>query len=196
MPTVVCAALCLPQTAQAAGFFGPDPDSQPSVFTYAWRGMGVGTLVGVSAAYLAARRDGYERDDWKALGYGAGFGALGGVALGLTLGFVDLADDNPGTAALVLRDMLMGAALGTVAGVIAGGLSVIGNHEGERVALGASIGALSGTLLGVVVGVIEGRRIMARRSSSQGGRTIEPWAFAGRDPQRGRHWLLGARGTF
>lgn len=146
--------------AQAARTFGPDPDRAPSVFSYGYRGLLVGALAGVSGGYLAARRGDFEREDWRPLVLGLGIGGLSGAAIGLTLGFVDLADERPGAAAIALRDMLYGAGFGAVLGLITGGLFIIRTRDAEHALFGAAIGTLAGTGVGLGVGIFEGRRIV------------------------------------
>jgi hypothetical protein len=156
---LVCASLFSSAEARAEGFFGPDPQQTPSVFTYAWRGFWLGTLDGGSIGYLVARRDGWEGDDWKPLVYGLGIGALSGSALGFGLGFADLAADRPGRYNLALRDMVYGAGFGAAAGAVSGGLAVIKSGDAEHILFGAAIGTVVGTGVGLVIGLIEGRRI-------------------------------------
>jgi hypothetical protein len=143
-----------------ADTFGPDPDRAPSVFSYGFKGLYVGALGGLSAGYLAARRGDFQRDDWRPLVLGAGIGGLSGAAIGLTLGFVDLADDRPGAAAIALRDMLYGAGFGAVLGLVAGCLVIIRTHDAEHALFGTAIGTLAGTGIGLGIGLIEGRRIV------------------------------------
>ncbi len=156
---LIVGSLSWSSPAHAAGYYGPNPDYAPSVFTYAFRGLVLGGLVGVSGGYLVARHDGFEGDDWKPLTYGVGIGALAGSGLGLTLGFVDLADDQPGMGNITLRDMVYGAGFGAAAGAITGALVLIKSGEPEHILFGAAIGTLVGTGVGLVVGLIEGRRI-------------------------------------
>jgi hypothetical protein len=131
----------------------------PTVFDGAYQGLLVGALAGLSTGYLFARSDGWNSSsDWKPLAYGAGIGALGGAAIGLTLGIVDMSQSKPGRNGYVMRDGLYGAALGAVLGGIAGGLAALSTDKAEHVLLGGSIGVLSGTCLGMTVGFIEGYR--------------------------------------
>jgi hypothetical protein len=146
--------------AHAARTFGPDPDRAPSVFSYGFRGLWVGALAGVSGGYLAARRGDFEREDWRPLVLGLGIGGLSGAAVGLTLGFVDLADDRPGAAAIALRDMLYGAGFGAVLGLAAGCLFIIRTRDAEHALFGAAIGTVVGTGIGLGVGIFEGQRIV------------------------------------
>jgi len=187
------------QTAHAAGYFGPNPDAAPSVFTYGFRGLTLGALVGVSGGYIVARRDGWEGDDWKPVAYGIGIGALSGGVLGLTLGFVDLADDQPGMGNLALRDMVYGAGFGALAGAITGALVVIKSHDGEHVLFGAAIGTLAGTALGLAVGIFEGRRITTSPQHRYTGKAERRFDFAlnsTRGPGGSLVWLPGMSGRF
>ena len=160
--------------AHAAGYFGPRSEYSPSVFSYGWKGLVVGGLGGVSLGYIIARDDGFRSDDWKPVVYGLGIGALAGGGLGLSLGFVDLADDRPGMANIALRDMLYGAFFGMAAGAIGGVLAVISTEDAEHILFGAAIGTLSGTLVGLVVGIIEGRRIVDSPQHRYPGRALGP----------------------
>ena len=100
---MVFGLMLVADSAQAAGLYGPRSEYSPSVFSYGWRGLAVGGLFGLSLGYVVARDDGFESDDWKPVAYGLGIGALGGMAIGLTLGFVDLEDDRPGMGNIALR---------------------------------------------------------------------------------------------
>ena len=101
-------------------------DTPPTVFDGAYQGLLVGGMAGVATGYLFARRGGWNSsEDWKPLVYGAGIGALGGAAIGLTLGIVDLSQRKPGRNGYVMRDGLYGAGLGAVLGGIAGSLAAI-----------------------------------------------------------------------
>ncbi len=150
----------LSSPVQAGGFFGPDPDEAPSVFTYAFRGFGIGTLLGMSAGYLALRDFEDHEEEWKDFGQSIGIGALSGTVGGLAVGLYDLNLEKPGVGGIVLRDTLYGTVLGGLVGAVAGGLAVIDSDNGEDVVLGASVGSLSGAALGIVMGFIEGPRIV------------------------------------
>lgn len=196
---LVFACFAPASTAQAAGYYGPNPDAAPSVFTYGFRGLTLGALVGVSGGYIVARQDGWEGEDWKPIAYGIGIGALSGGVLGLTLGFVDLADDQPGMGNIALRDMVYGAGFGAIAGAITGALVVIKSHDGEHILFGAAIGTLAGTALGLAVGIFEGRRITTspqHRYSGKNERKLD-LAFSSTRDQHGQLvWLPGLSGRF
>jgi hypothetical protein len=155
-----CAVFFVSAPAKAAGYFGPNPERAPSVFTYAWRGFTLGAIDGLAVGYIVARDNGYHKGDWKPLAYGAGIGALAGSGVGFGLGFMDLADNRPGTAAIVLRDMVYGMGFGIVAGALVGTLVMIDSEKPEHILFGASVGALAGTGVGMAVGFIEGPAIV------------------------------------
>jgi len=140
-------------------------EDRPSVFAFAYQGLVVGAGAGLAAGYLFAREDGLHSSDWKPLVYGIGIGALAGAGVGLTLGVVDAAQDKPGRARYVVRDMAYGEGFGAVVGLIAGGLTALSTKKGEHVLLGASIGVLSGAVLGAVFGVIEGGHASSQASA-------------------------------
>jgi hypothetical protein len=159
--------------ANAGGYFAKNPDDQPSVFTYGLRGLGVGTLDGMAVGYLMIYTDASSADDWRLFLASTGIGALGGAALGLATGFIDMAlysrhpDGNyVGMGAIILRDSLYGSLFGALTGTIGGGVAAILNKEADSILLGAAIGALSGTALGILIGVIEGRVLTKRHTSA------------------------------
>jgi hypothetical protein len=131
-------------------------DNRPTVFTFAYQGLVVGAGAGLAAGYLVARDKGWQSSDWKPLTYGAGIGSLVGAGVGLVVGVVDVAQDKPGHARYVMRDMALGVGFGATVGAIAGGLTAISTKKPEHVLLGGSIGILSGAVLGAVFGFFEG----------------------------------------
>jgi hypothetical protein len=164
------------------------------VFTYAFNGFLVGSMVGLSGGYLAARVDGFEDGDWRPLAYGTGVGALAGGALGLTLGIVDVARDTPGFGAYILRDTIYGAGFGAAAGAIAGGLAALSTKEGEHVLLGASIGVLAGSAVGIGLGIVEGNRASSPRRSAAPAVSLALGAAAGADGSA--VWMPAVAGRF
>jgi hypothetical protein len=191
---VFCITIALTSSAQAAD---PAPKDSPSAFNYAFRGLLAGSLVGLSAGYLGARRDGFESGDWKPVVYGVGFGALGGAAVGLTLGLVDLRERSRDTAEVALKDTVYAGALGTVAGAIVGGLVALNSDNAEHVGLGAAIGTLAGVGAGLTVGVIRGH-VAAKRAADRKApeRKVEPTIATQADARGQRMWMLGATGRF
>jgi hypothetical protein len=148
---------CIVVALIACAFAGPARAAdRPTVFTFAYQGLVVGAGAGLAAGYLFAREDGLHSSDWKPLVYGTGIGALVGSGVGLTVGIVDVAQDNPGRSRFVLRDAALGIGFGATVGGIAGGLTAISTKKPEHILLGASIGMLSGAVLGAVFGFFEG----------------------------------------
>ena len=197
---VFCFALALTHSVYADDRAKND---NPSAFTYAYRGLLAGALVGLSAGYLGARSDGFERNDWKPMAYGVGFGALGGTAVGLTLGLVDLRPNSKDIANVALKDTICAGALGTLVGAIGGGLVAIGSNDAEHVALGAAIGTLSGAATGLTVGVIRGhfhaKRAAAKEKEKPKEKSalhLEPSWSTLADTHGRRTWLMGASGRF
>jgi hypothetical protein len=147
---VVLAVCSLAASARAQG-------RAPSIFEYAYEGMGLGAGVGLAGGYLVARDDGWQKSDWKPLVYGGGIGALVGSGIGLTLGVVDLTQSKPSRRGhIILRDMGLGAGFGFTVGAIAGGLTAISTEKVEHVLLGGAIGILSGAALGGILGIFDG----------------------------------------
>lgn len=188
--------LLLAGEAQAAGYYGPQSEYSPSVFTYGWRGLVIGGLAGLSLGYIIARDDGFESGDWKPVVYGLGIGSLVGGATGLTLGFIDLDDDRPGMGNIALRDMLYGAVFGMAVGAIVGALVLISSEDPEHILFGAALGTLSGTLVGLVIGIIEGRRIVDSPQHRYPGRGLGPSFGLTRDSGGNLTPVVGARVVF
>ena len=141
------------QVAVATAPAAPEPDP-PSAFVMGYQGLLSGAAVGVAGGYLLARKDDFQKHDWRKLGLGLGIGALAGAGLGISLGIASSAGSTG--ARYVARDLALGTVFGAVVGTIAGGISAIVQDDAEHLAYGASIGVIAGAGLGVVVGVIEG----------------------------------------
>jgi hypothetical protein len=144
----------------------PEPIYTPSAFSYGFHGFLLGASAGVGAGYLVARSGGWHGDDWRALAYGAGIGALVGGGLGVGLGIADMANETPGRGYFILRDGGLGLGFGAVTGAIAGGLVALSTNKGEHILFGASVGAMAGTAFGVVLGIVEGQRYRGRMALS------------------------------
>jgi hypothetical protein len=168
-----------------------DQPGRPSVFAHVGRGFLTGTFVGVGGAYLVARRDGIEGDDWRTFVFGTGIGALTGSALGLGLGFFDL-NARPGTASVALRDTMYGAGLGVLIGATAGSLAAVRTTDAEHIALGAAIGTVSGAALGLAIGLIEGPALERKQPSRKRVLVIG----AAQDLRGSVVWTPAVSGTF
>lgn len=132
-----------------------DESEAPSVFSRAAQGLLAGAVVGGASGYLVGRRDDWEQSDWRAVGLGLGVGALAGTGVGLMFGFMDKGGVRAGR--YIPRDMMAGAGLGALVGVISGGIAAGATDDAEKVAFGASVGVLAGAGLGIITGIIEGQ---------------------------------------
>jgi len=163
---------------------------RPSLFKYAYQGFAAGALAGLGAGYLVARADGFEGEDWRALAFGAGVGALTGATLGFTLGLLDRGGARSGH--YVARDLSYGVGFGVLIGATGGGLSAILSHDPEHVLLGSAIGAVAGLALGVMTGVLEGS-LRADAQHRYGARRVRVTAARSRLSQG---WVPALVGTF
>jgi hypothetical protein len=141
-----------------------DEPEPPSVISQGYQGLMAGAVVGLGGGYLAGRRDGWKKSDWRAVGLGISIGALSGAALGITLGIMDHSGVRAGR--YIARDLMAGAGFGAVLGVISGGISAAVNKDAEHVLFGASIGVICGAGLGIITGIIEGQ-MKARDSAAE-----------------------------
>jgi hypothetical protein len=132
-----------------------DDSEPPSVFSRAALGLLGGTVIGGAGGYLAGRREGWERSDWRAVGLGLGVGALAGTGVGLMFGLMDKGGVRAGR--YIPRDMAAGAGLGALVGVISGGIAAATTDDTEKIALGAAVGILAGAGAGIITGIIEGQ---------------------------------------
>jgi hypothetical protein len=170
----------------------------PSMLSYAFTGLGTGTLVGLSGGYLAARGSNWHwhQHEYRALGLGVSIGALAGIGLGLGLGAADLGADAPGYGGIVLRDMLYGTGLGAVAGVIGGGISAFAKGDAEHALFGTAIGAISGAGVGMIIGFIEAPRAVRERKKEEKERKVAPAVSTLRDAHNQMVWMFGSVGRF
>jgi hypothetical protein len=127
---------------------------RPSVISYGFDGFWTGAQIGLASGYLATGSD-YESDEWRKLVFGAGVGALVGVGAGITLGIVDLGGQPPHTGHLVLRDIGYGVGLGGIVGLAVGALFLIDDGRPKNLLTGAAIGTVAGAGAGLVFGLIE-----------------------------------------
>jgi hypothetical protein len=144
---LAAAAVALPDRALAA--------EAPSIITYGTNGFWTGAQLGLATAYLATGKD-YESKEWRKLVFGAGVGALSGVAIGITLGIVDAGSEPPAMGWLILRDAGYGIGLGALVGVATGALFMLDSPDTKYLVQGAAIGSLAGAGVGIVVGVVQG----------------------------------------
>ncbi len=143
--------------ATAVQFASPDASAQTeeSVFTYAFRGLGIGVPVGLSAGYLLTKDSDWGSEDWQDVGTGVAIGAISGAVGGIAIGLADLSDGRSGMGAIVLRDTWYGTLLGITVGAIVGGVSLMNTGEGEDMLVGMAWGAVIGAPVGIGVGFAE-----------------------------------------
>lgn len=140
-------------------WFSPTPayaqNEEDGVFTYAFRGLGVGAPVGAAAGYLLTRDDKWESEDWKDVGMGVAIGAITGAVGGIAIGITDLSDGKMGMGATVLRDTWYGTLLGITVGAIVGGVLLMDSGDGEDILKAMAWGAVIGAPVGIGVGFLE-----------------------------------------
>jgi hypothetical protein len=126
----------------------------PSIVAYGFDGFWTGAQIGLASGYLATGRT-YETREWRTLVFGAGVGALVGVGTGITLGIVDVGSGPPDTGNIILRDVGYGVGLGSIVGVAVGALFLIDDGRPKNLLTGAAIGTVAGAGAGLVFGLIE-----------------------------------------
>jgi hypothetical protein len=147
--TLLAAFWLTPSASRAA------ENDTPSVITYGFDGFWTGAQIGLASGYLATGRD-FESHEWRKLAFGAGVGALVGVGAGLTLGIVDLGGGPPPTGHIILRDVGYGVGLGAIVGTAVGALFLIDGGRAKDLLTGAAVGTVAGAGAGIVFGLIEG----------------------------------------
>jgi hypothetical protein len=158
--TLARSSLC---SAQDGSLSGPAPSTEtPSLLGYGFKGFWLGAELGLSVGFLSTGSE-VEDGEWKKFVFGAGLGALTGVAAGVVLAMLDTGTPPPATGLYVLRDAGYGTLLGALSGAAVGALFVLDSGEPLDIFTGASIGSLVGCGVGVVFGIIEARA-EARRS--------------------------------
>ena len=148
----------------ARGFFGSIPEESPSVMDYAWRGLAIGTLAGLSAGYV---RYADERDNTENIARSVGYGSLAGAGIGILIGVADVAAGKTGIGGIILRDMRMGGFLGLVLGTLWGGIDALSTNQWESVGKGAAWGYLGGVVLGLGIGILEGPELLSERADKK-----------------------------
>jgi len=130
-------------------------ESTPSVLAYGFDGFWTGAQVGLAAGYIATGPE-YKSEEWRKLVFGAGVGALVGVGVGITLGVLDVGSEPPDSGRLILRDMGYGVGLGAIVGTAVGALFLIDDGRPKNLLTGAAIGTLAGAGAGLIFGLYEG----------------------------------------
>ena len=144
----------------AEEFFGVQPKGEPSVINYAWDGMTLGAMLGLSAGYLQYV-DGY---DTRKFALDTAYGALAGTGVGLVLGMADVSRGSKGYGAIALKDMNLGGRLGMAVGALWGTANALKNNNWENLGKGAAWGFIGGSVAGLGIAFYEGPKIADERS--------------------------------
>jgi hypothetical protein len=146
--TLLAGVWLIPCVSQAS------ENDTPSIVSYGFDGFWTGAQIGLASGYLATGTE-YESDEWRKLVFGAGVGALVGVGAGLTLGILDVGSGPPATGHLILRDVGYGVGLGAIVGTAVGALFLIDDGRPKNLLTGAAVGTVAGAGAGLIFGVIE-----------------------------------------
>jgi hypothetical protein len=168
-------------------------ESTPSIVSYGFEGFWTGAQVGLAAGYLATGPE-YVSDEWRKLVFGAGVGALVGVGVGISLGVLDVGSEPPDSGHLILRDMGYGVGLGAIVGTAVGALFLIDDGRPKNLLTGAAIGTLAGAGAGLVFGIIEGAT--ARPEPARAERAKGPVHFVVLGSEASLWPMPGVEGTF
>jgi hypothetical protein len=145
----------------------------PSLLSYGFKGLWLGAELGLSVGFLSTGSS-VDDGEWKKFVFGAGLGALTGVAAGVVLAMIDTGTPPPATGLYVLRDAGYGTLLGALSGAAVGALFVIDSGEPLDIFTGASIGSLVGCGVGVIFGVIDANAEARRSATYSRGKPREP----------------------
>jgi len=144
--------LSISSHSHAKLFFGVDPSGKPSVFHYGFSGFFTGMLLGLSIGYIMKTKT----DDSKEVGKGIAYGAIGGSAVGLGIGFYDVNNLDRAIGGVFMRDIALGGILGILVGTAAGTAKYLDTEEWEDFGKYVAWGNLIGAGCGAVVAFIEG----------------------------------------
>jgi hypothetical protein len=131
----------------------PDADI---LIDYGFKGFTLGAELGLSVGYLSAG-DRFEEHEWRKLVLGVGVGALAGLATGIFIAVADVSSGSVPIGYYVLRDAGYGAWIGAAVGAMVGGLLWIDDGRPRDMLQGAAYGSLFGAVAGMAFGIIEGK---------------------------------------
>ncbi len=158
------AGFCLTPSVSRAAPSSRAESGTPSIVAYGFDGFWTGAQIGLASGYLATGKE-YENEEWRKLVFGAGVGALVGVGVGITLGVVDVGSGPPDTGHLILRDVGYGVGLGAIVGTAVGALFLLDDGRPKNLLTGAAVGTVAGAGAGLVFGLIEGAAASAEPST-------------------------------
>jgi hypothetical protein len=131
----------------------PDADIY---FDYGFKGFTLGAELGLSVGYLSAGSR-FEQHEWRKLVLGAGIGALAGVVTSVFIAIADVTSGSVPVGYYILRDAGYGAWIGAAVGALVGVLLWIDDGGPRDVIQGAAYGSLFGAVAGMAFGIVEGK---------------------------------------
>jgi hypothetical protein len=133
---------------------------------YGFKGFTLGLEVGLAVGYLSTG-DRYEHQEWRKIVLGMGIGALAGMTTGMIIAVADYSGrGGVPVGYYVLRDANYGTWIGAAMGAIVGMLLWVDDGHPRDVVRGAAYGTLFGAIAGVAFGIIEGRNASPVRGYS------------------------------
>jgi hypothetical protein len=139
-----------PTTTQAA------PPDANILFDYGFKGFTLGAEVGLSIGYLSAGNR-FEEHEWRKLVVGVGIGALAGLASGIVVALADTSTNAVPVGYYMLRDAGYGTWIGAAVGALVGALLWIDDGRPRDLIQGAAYGTLFGAVAGLAFGIVEGK---------------------------------------
>jgi hypothetical protein len=131
----------------------PDADI---FFDYGFKGLTIGAELGLSVGYLSAGSR-FEEQEWRKLVLGVGIGALAGLASGIVIAIADVSSGSVPVGYYILRAASYGVWIGAAIGTIVGALLWIDDGRPRDLLQGAAYGSLFGAVAGMAFGIIEGK---------------------------------------
>jgi hypothetical protein len=148
------ASLALSALAPAKSYaVMPDADI---IFDYGFKGLTIGAELGLSAGYLSAGTR-YEEHEWRKLVLGVGIGALAGLTTGIIIAVADVSSGSVPVGYYVLRDAGYGTWIGAAVGALVGGLLWVDDGRPRDLIQGAAYGSIFGAVAGLAYGIVESK---------------------------------------
>lgn len=129
---------------------------------YGFKGFTLGLETGLAVGYLSTG-DRWERPEWRKVVLGMGIGALAGMTVGMIISVADYGERAVPVGYYVLRDANYGTWIGAAMGAIVGMLLWVDDGHPRDVVRGAAYGTLFGAVAGIAFGIIEGKSATPER---------------------------------
>jgi hypothetical protein len=126
------------------------------LFDYGFKGLSMGVELGLSVGYLSAGNR-FEEHEWRNLVLGMGIGALAGLTTGILVAVADVTSGSVPIGYYVLRDAGYGIWIGAAVGALVGALLWVDDGRPRDLIQGAAYGSLFGAVAGLAYGIIEGK---------------------------------------